>query len=529
MAWTGAVNVDLATVWGKPGRKDFIRILGWGDLVEVEEMDSDGVRIKTTRFVDRKDGSKPQPITAYLTPKPGMSAKDLVIPAEDSRVLKVNFIDVQQGDGAVIETPKRDKERGKVILVDGGDNQLFARYLAGRFANTSEEKPLDVDCIVVTHGDADHFLGLTKIMESEGNETEWKRLFIRPHRVFHNGLVKRPSKMDGKAVAETAMFGKTKEVDGRKVIVDLVDDLVDDVDPASMNLPFKQWRKVLETYRKRYKKTPVQIRRLEEGADDAFAFLKEDGVEVKVLGPITTKVGDRSGLRFLGNPPKGEPHIGLDPKKPKGRQFTGYSASHTINGHSVLLRVTYGGFSFLLAGDLNEESELDLTQRRPADLRAEVLKVPHHGSADFSGEFLKAVCPVLSVVSSGDESARKEYIHPRASLMGSLGRHSRLDQPLILVTELVAFFAVKGYVDPERHQMDDTGILVMKRGKVVELKKAGSRFFAFERTSYGLVKVRTDGKRLVVYTDSGNVKMKEAYAYSLNDKGEPIGTAVRQA
>jgi len=141
MAWTGAVNVDLATVWGKPGRKDFIRILGWGDLVEVEEMDSDGVRIKTTRFVDRKDGSKPQRITAYLTPKPGMSAKDLVIPAEDSRVLKVNFIDVQQGDGAVIETPKRDKERGKVILVDGGDNQLFARYLAGRFATNAPAAP----------------------------------------------------------------------------------------------------------------------------------------------------------------------------------------------------------------------------------------------------------------------------------------------------------------------------------------------------------------------------------------------------
>ena len=40
-------------------------------------------------------------------------------------MLKVNFVDVQQGDGAVIESPD-----GKVILIDGGDNQLFARYLA---------------------------------------------------------------------------------------------------------------------------------------------------------------------------------------------------------------------------------------------------------------------------------------------------------------------------------------------------------------------------------------------------------------
>ena len=46
-----------------------------------------------------------------------------------SKVLKTDFVDVQQGDGAVIETPK-----GKVILVDGGEKQLFARYLAGRIA-----------------------------------------------------------------------------------------------------------------------------------------------------------------------------------------------------------------------------------------------------------------------------------------------------------------------------------------------------------------------------------------------------------
>jgi beta-lactamase superfamily II metal-dependent hydrolase len=540
MTWTGAVDFDLVPVWGERGRKDFIRMLGWGDLVEVEKMDEakNEILVKTFRFVDAKDGSKPQQVTAYITPpaKSGLSVNQIVIPVEDSKVLKVNFVDVQQGDGAVIETPRGKRDHGKVVLVDGGDNQLFARYLAARFRGTSVEEPLDVDCILVSHGDADHFLGLTEIMASEDHATEWKRLFIRPHRVYHNGLVKRPSKINGKAVTETAMFGKTKEVDGRKVIVGLVDDLIEDVDAKEMNVPFKKWRGVLETYRKRYKDVPVEMRHLQEGDDDAFDFLKEDGIQIKVLAPIPTQVDGTAGLRFLGEPPKekekddgSEPHIDLDPTKARNKRFPGYSASHTINGHSVLIRLTYGGFSFLLAGDLNEESELDLIERHADDLRSEVLKVPHHGSADFSGEFLKAVCPVLSVVSSGDESQRKEYIHPRASLLGSLGRHSRLDQPLILVTELVAFFAMKGYVDPERHQADKTGVYLVKNGQVVELKKVGKRFFAFERISYGLVKVRTDGKRLMVYTDSGNVKMKEAYAYALNAKGEPLAAQVRQA
>ena len=53
------------------------------------------------------------------------------------------------------------------MLIDGGDNQLFARYLANRFRGTKADKPKEIDCILVTHGDADHFAGLAKIHESE--------------------------------------------------------------------------------------------------------------------------------------------------------------------------------------------------------------------------------------------------------------------------------------------------------------------------------------------------------------------------
>ena len=41
-----------------------------------------------------------------------------------------------------------------------------------------------------THGDADHFEGLTEIHSSESNKEPKKRLFIAPERVYHNGLVK---------------------------------------------------------------------------------------------------------------------------------------------------------------------------------------------------------------------------------------------------------------------------------------------------------------------------------------------------
>ena len=95
----------------------------------------------------------------------------------EAGVLRIDFVDVQQGDGSVIETPG-----GKVVLVDGGDNQLFARYLASRFRRTSASKPKEIDCILVTHGDADHFLGLVEIHDSETDPGLGapKRLFIRP-------------------------------------------------------------------------------------------------------------------------------------------------------------------------------------------------------------------------------------------------------------------------------------------------------------------------------------------------------------
>jgi hypothetical protein len=254
------------------------------------------------------------------------------------------------------------------------------------------------------------------------------------------------------------------------------------------------------------------MRRLAFGADDAFAFFNRPGLEIQVLGPIVFDQGGVTGLKFLGNPPAG-PRVGHESLDTAPHGFTGLSASHTINGHSIVFRLKYGGFGYLFCGDLNDEAGRALAVKHQAgeiSLRSEVFKVPHHGSADFSGALLQRVSPVVSVVSSGDESARKEYIHPRATLMGALGRHSRVEEPLIFVTELVAFFEVEGYArltDPAKDA---------RRGP----------FFAFSRAAYGIVKTRTDGKRLLVYTDSGKVDLKEAYAYELDADANPVPAPV---
>jgi competence protein ComEC len=69
------------------------------------------------------------------------------------------------------------------------------------------------------------------------------------------------------------------------------------------------------------------------------------------------------------------------------------------NNESLVLRITFGDRSFLLTGDIekNAEARLVLTE---SDLRADVLKVAHHGSKTSSTiEFLERVKPQHAVIS----------------------------------------------------------------------------------------------------------------------------------
>jgi beta-lactamase superfamily II metal-dependent hydrolase len=493
-----AIGVDLADLYSTPNGGEPARTLAWGDRVEVLERGADRLKVSTRHYPESPDGSVgSEPFTGYLRVPRGVPAERILVPPDEAAVLKVDFVDVQQGDASVIETPE-----GKVMLVDGGDNQLFARYLAARFPGTSPSQLKEIDCILVSHGDADHFAGLTEIAESETNTEPQKRLFIHPRRVFHNGLVKRPS-----SVREADQLGPTKESGDETVITGLESDLLA-VPDDQMNKPFKAWKRALERFRER---GPIEFERLAKGDDKAFSFLAGEDLTVQVLGPIESHVDGAVGLKFLGEPPK-KPFVSHPSQRASARR--GRSVSHTINGHSVVIRLEFGSWRFLFTGDLNEQAAEALTDAQGRDevsLRSEVFRVPHHGSADLSHSFFRAVSPILSIVSSGDENARKEYIHPRATLLTALGRHGRSEDSVLFVTELVAFFETVGWAYPTE-----------ERGEPPDLERP---FFGFRRAAWGLVKVRTDGERLLVFTNSASARLKEAYAFVM-EAGAPAPARV---
>jgi hypothetical protein len=310
---------------------------------------------------------------------------------------------------------------------------------------------------------------------------------VATKRVFHNGLVKRPTS------AGSQMLGKTSKVGGTTYIVGLEDDLLS-VDDKELNKPFLAWKAALQ--RLKTGTTGFKMRRLEYGDGSAFDFLAGEDIAIDVLGPITDQVKNKPALPMLHEPGGGS-----------------LSMSHTINGHSVVLRLTYGNVRMLFGADLNEESEQRMLARTRADgisLTSEVLKVPHHGSADFSPAVLDAIRPVVSVISSGDESGAKEYIHPRAGLVGALGKYSRgtVERPLVYVTEMVAFFRRIGRASV--HGFSRSG----------EELPAGERVAnAYAKSSFGIVHVRTDGERVLVATPSGKFDQKEAYAFRVGSNG----------
>ena len=107
-------------------------------------------------------------------------------------------------------------------------------------------------------------------------------------------------------------------------------------------------------------------------AEGGLTLIDEEALEIECLGPISSNYGD-------------------------------------LNEYSAIIKLTYGGVSFLFMGDATEDNEKELLNIC-ADLDADVLKVGHHGSStSSSARFLNAVTPDYAVISVGEGN---RYGHP---------------------------------------------------------------------------------------------------------------------
>jgi competence protein ComEC len=95
-----------------------------------------------------------------------------------------------------------------------------------------------------------------------------------------------------------------------------------------------------------------------------------------------------------------------------------FTSDRGPNDNSIVLRVAYGSRAILFVGDAEHDEEGALLAKARDRLRADVLKVGHHGSRTSSTpEFVAAVAPHDAIISAG---RRNRFGHPSPMTLATL-------------------------------------------------------------------------------------------------------------
>ncbi len=88
------------------------------------------------------------------------------------------------------------------------------------------------------------------------------------------------------------------------------------------------------------------------------------------------------------------------------------------NNTSIVSRLVFGQKSFLFTGDISQEIESELLRLESVDLKADILKVAHHGSKfSSSADFISKVLPSIAVIQVGQNNS---YGHPAPEVLQTL-------------------------------------------------------------------------------------------------------------
>lgn len=271
--------------------------------------------------------------------------------------LQVHVLDVGQGDSILVVSPA-----GKTVLIDAGD---FGKDKVVRDALTRYNVS-HLDYFIATHAHPDHIGGAAEVLKS-----------VKVDNVIDNGVappeyVDEQSKSNATKGAKNAKGGKNaqpKPTPQPKL-------------PRGAQLPpVKAYTEYLDAVK-------------QSGAQHATAAPGEKidlggGAIITVLAPVAPPF-TADQMRGGGNAP---------------------------NANSVVLRLVYGDFSMLFAGDAEAQSE-DRIIRSGAEMQSRVLKVAHHGSKyATTDDWLKRVKPEAAIISDGEFN---RYGHPSGDVLSRL-------------------------------------------------------------------------------------------------------------
>ena len=318
----------------------------------------------------------------------------------ESPGLKIFFIDVGQGDGVLVEAP------GRRLLIDGGPNTNLRRYLRSYQYSylLGDGEPVHIDTVFISHFDADHYNGITALINDED---------FTFGTIYHNGIARFHNRSSNRPAGHNTNLGIMSN-DVLRTTFNNINDAQNLLGQGGLQSMF---RRFLEAAVNAHAQNRLgALRRLTVRNDTVPGYGHSSDLTIEVLGPVPRLATGRIDWPWFSD------------------------SSHTRNGHSLVLKLGYSednnaGKNFLLGGDLNSEAEQYLmdyySQGNP--FRVDVAKSCHHGSADFSVDFMRQLSPYATVISSGDNES---YAHPRADAIGCAGKYSRGTRPKVFSTEL---------------------------------------------------------------------------------------------
>lgn len=93
-------------------------------------------------------------------------------------------------------------------------------------------------------------------------------------------------------------------------------------------------------------------------------------------------------------------------------------SENPLNNNSIVAQFNYNNFKMLFTGDIEKLAEQQILKTEKAEIRADILKVAHHGSKTSSiPEFIKAVKPKIALIGVGKNNT---FGHPNQQTIKNL-------------------------------------------------------------------------------------------------------------
>lgn len=93
-------------------------------------------------------------------------------------------------------------------------------------------------------------------------------------------------------------------------------------------------------------------------------------------------------------------------------------SENPLNNNSIVAQFNYNNFKMLFTGDIEKLAEQQILKAEKAEIRADILKVAHHGSKTSSiPEFIKAVKPKIALIGVGKNNT---FGHPNQQTIKNL-------------------------------------------------------------------------------------------------------------